>query len=213
MNDKYTFNVKTERPEEKYEKVTDYFKGKRLEEYALSKNIQRIQTRITARALEILNLRDTNSLILDAGCGPGFASFYLKNLGYNIVAFDLISQFLTYYNLNDINPLTADMIHPPFKPRTFDAIISISALQWIYRDVSNNKMEQNLVLLIKSFFQILKFGSKIVFQFYPKNDLILDKIGEIISRESTFQGGFIIDNPESPKKRRIFLELIKEGEI
>ncbi|TXT62504.1 MAG: SAM-dependent methyltransferase [Promethearchaeota archaeon] len=213
MNDKYTFNVKTERPEEKYESVIDYFKGKRLDEYALSKNMQRIQTRIAARALEILDLQDTNSLILDAGCGPGFASFYLKELGFKVVAFDLIGQFLTYYDLTNINPLVADMVNPPFKARTFDGIISISALQWIYRNIENESMERNFIILIKSFHKVLKFGSKIVFQFYPKSDHVLDKIGEIISRETPFQGGFIIDNPESPKKRRIFLELIKGDEI
>jgi len=209
MNDDYSFNIKRERPEEKYEDVFHYFKEERLEDYALSKNIQRIQTRITSRALEFLNLKSKDALILDAGCGPGFASLYLKELGYKVVAFDIISKFLYFYELKDVKPLVADMSYPPFKPNTFDAIISISALQWIYRDISNHKMEMNFINLITRFYEILKRGSKIVFQFYPKSDRILDKMGNLITRETQFEGGFIIDNPKNPKKRRIFLELKK----
>ena len=40
MNDEYFFDIKKERPEEIYKKVSDYFKGERLERYALSKNMQ-----------------------------------------------------------------------------------------------------------------------------------------------------------------------------
>lgn len=209
MNDDYSFNIKKERPEEKYEDVFHYFKGERLQEYALSKNIQRIQTRITSRAIDILNLKSTNAMILDAGCGPGFASIYLKELGYKVVAFDIISNFLYFYELENVNPLVADMSYPPFQPQSFDAIISISALQWIYRDISDHKMEMNFINLIIRFYEILKIGSKIVFQFYPKSDRILDKIANLIIRETEFKGGFIIDNPKNPKKRRIFLELKK----
>ncbi|MFO7798105.1 MAG: class I SAM-dependent methyltransferase [Promethearchaeia archaeon] len=210
MNDEYSFDVKRERPEEKFDSVFDYFKDKTLEDYAYSKNMQRIQTKITIRALEILNLKSTNALILDAGCGPGFASFYLKELGFKIVAFDIISEFLYVHNLQDLNPIVADMSYPPFKPEQFDAILSISALQWVYRGLFDKKTEKNFVNLIKSFYEILKLGSKIVFQFYPKNDTILKRINSIIIQETEFEGGFIIDNPDTPKKRRIFLELIKE---
>lgn len=209
MNEDYSFRVQRERPEDIYDSVFDYFKEENLENYAFSKSMQKIQTEITIRALEILDLQKKNALILDAGCGPGFASFYLRELGFKIVALDIISDFLFFYNLTDLNPIVADMCYTPFKPETFDAIISISALQWIYRDISDEVMERNFTNLITSFYEILKYGSKTVFQFYPKNDIILNNIKNIISRETEFQGGFIIYNPENPKKRRIFLELIK----
>ncbi|TFG26940.1 MAG: hypothetical protein EU532_08660, partial [Promethearchaeota archaeon] len=58
MNDKYRFDIKKKRPEEIYDSVQDYFKGKVLESYAQSKSLMRIQEKITIRALEILDLEE-----------------------------------------------------------------------------------------------------------------------------------------------------------
>ncbi len=107
----------------------------------------RIQEKITIRALEILDLKKNNSLILDAGCGPGFTSMYLKEIGFNVVALDIIAEFLYFYNIRDINPILCDMCFPPFKANIFDAIISISALQWIFRDMKNSYMRLKLLNL------------------------------------------------------------------
>ena len=94
MNSEFKFEVKRKRPEEIYEKVSDYFKGEILSNYAKSKSLMRIQEKITARALELLELKDKNLLILDAGSGPGFTSIYLQEVGYQVVALDIISDFL-----------------------------------------------------------------------------------------------------------------------
>ncbi|MFW9942643.1 MAG: class I SAM-dependent methyltransferase [Candidatus Thorarchaeota archaeon] len=211
MNTNYSFNVKKKRPEEEYEKVSDYFRGDVLNHYATSKNMMRIQQKITNRALELLNFKNRGILILDAGCGPGFAGIYLKEMGFRIVALDLIAEFLYFYEINEINPINSDMCFPPFKSNIFDAIISISALQWIYRDINNKMMHFMLVNLFKSFFRILKSNSKVVMQFYPKNKEIMERIGKIVSEHTDFKGQFIIDNPNSHKKRRIFLLLNKKS--
>ncbi len=213
MNDDYFFDVKKKRPEEIYKNSSDYFKGDRLVKYALSKNIQKIQMKITKRAMEILNLKNKDALILDAGCGPGFASFYLKNYNYKVVAYDIISEFLYFYDLKDINPIVGDLCLLPFKPKTFNGIISISALQWIYRDINDKNMIQNFTQLISTLYKILKYDSKVIFQFYPKNDLILKHMKEIIIRKTKFKGGFLIDNPNNPKKRKIFLILKKKNNL
>ncbi|MFX1454552.1 MAG: class I SAM-dependent methyltransferase [Promethearchaeota archaeon] len=209
MNKEFDFNVKKPRPEEEYEKVTDYFKDDILNQYATSKSMARIQQKITKRALELLNLKKNKNLILDAGCGPGFAAFYLKEMGYKIVALDLISEFLTFYEINDINPINADMCFPPFKQNIFDAIISISALQWIYRDINDDLMSSMIKSLFKAFFQILRPNSKALLQFYPRNKEIIEEIGKIITIHTDFKGEFIIDNPNNKKKRKIFLLLKK----
>ena len=211
MKDDYDFNVKKERPEERYENVMDYFNRETLSKYATSKSMMKIQERITIRALELLDLKKVNCLILDAGCGPGFTSICLKELGYNVVALDLISEFLYFYDLRELNPLAADMCLPPFQSNSFDAIISISVLQWIYRDMNNEKMRLRLLNLTKSFERILKPESKIVFQFYPKNKEIMEEIGKIFTDNTELIGNFVIDNPNNPKKRKIFLLLKKEG--
>ncbi|HUW89149.1 MAG TPA: hypothetical protein VMV43_01375, partial [Candidatus Nanopelagicaceae bacterium] len=67
MNDNYFFNIKRKRPEELYEKASDYFDLETLSNYAKSKSIMRAQIKMTQRALEILELQKNHCLILDAG--------------------------------------------------------------------------------------------------------------------------------------------------
>ncbi len=210
LNDDYFFNVKRKRPEELYKNALEYFKDETLSSYAKSKSIMRTQRKITLRALEILELKKNHCLILDAGCGPGFVAVYLNELGHKTIALDIVLNFLKYYNIRDLNPILSDMCYIPFQPNSFDAIVSISALQWIYKDLNAKKMRINLISLFKSFYVILKPKSKAVFQFYPKSKVILDSIGKIIAENTNFKGNFIIDNPDSPKKRKIYLFLKKE---
>lgn len=210
MSDDFYFNVKNKRPEETYENVSDYFKGETLLWYARSKNIMRIQEKITIRAIEILELKQERSLILDAGCGPGFASAYLNEIGHDVVALDIIYEFLGFYDIKELNPIVSDMSSTPFRNESFDAIISISALQWIYREINNKIMKEKLINLAQSLFNVLKPNSRAVFQFYPKNNDIMENIGKIFADNTKFTGNFVIDNPNNSKKRRIFLLLTKE---
>lgn len=209
MNNNYDFNIKRKRPEELFNKVTDYYNEETLSRYAKSKNMMKIQERITIRALEILDLKKKDSLILDAGCGPGFTTIYLNEQGFKTVALDLIPRFLYFYDIKELNPITADMCFSPFKPNSFDAIISISALQWIYRDSNDEIMKNKMIDLAKSFFRILRPNTKAIIQFYPKSKEILDNLSKIIINNTNFKGNLIIDNPNSPKKRKIFLLLKK----
>ena len=211
MNHEFRFDVKKKRPEETYEKVLDYFREDILTQYATSKSMRKIQQKITSRALELMNFSRKDALILDAGCGPGFASMYLKELGYRVVGLDIISDFLYYYEIKDLNPVNADMCLVPFKSNIFDGIISISALQWVFKDNSDNKMKRNLINLITYFYSILRDNSKAIIQFYPKNDAVMSMIGKIITENTKFCGEYIIDNPQNPKKRRIFLVLEKKS--
>jgi 18S rRNA (guanine1575-N7)-methyltransferase len=211
VNHEFRFDVKKKRPEETYEKVLDYFRGDILTQYATSKSMRKIQQKITSRALELMNFSRKDALILDAGCGPGFASMYLKEIGYRVVGLDIISDFLYYYEIKDLNPVNADMCLVPFKSNIFDGIISISALQWVFKDNSDNKMKRNLINLITYFYSILRDNSKAIIQFYPKNDAVMSMIGKIITENTKFCGEYIIDNPQNPKKRRIFLVLEKKS--
>ena len=209
MDNDYSFNIKRKRPEDLFENVSDYFNEETLTTYAESKSIMRTQKKITIRALELLDLKNTHSLILDAGCGPGFAAAYLNELGYKTVALDIISEFLRYYDIEYLTPILADMCYPPFKPDSFDSIISISALQWIIRNVESESERLILTNLFVSFYQILKPESNMIIQFYPKSTVIMDYISEIVNNKTSFKGNFIIDNPNNPKKRKIFLLLKK----
>ena len=168
----------------------------------------RTQEKIAERALELIKPKK-GALFLDAGCGPGFVSIYLNELGFRTVALDLIPEFLYFYKLRNINPIIGDMSNPPFRKEIFSNIISISSLQWIFKDIEDVRMRKNLINLIKSFEIIIKDDCKVLFQFYPKSDEFLKKIGKLIVKISNFQGNYIIDNPESPKKRKIYLLLVK----
>jgi len=209
LNKEYSFNIKRKRPEDLFKNVSDYFNTETLTNYAESKSIMRTQKKIITRALELLELKNDRSLILDAGCGPGFAAAYLNELGHKTVALDIISEFLKYYNIEYLNPILADMCYPPFKSDSFDSIISISALQWIIRDVKSESESLVLTNLFVSFYQILKPESKMIVQFYPKSTVIMDYIAEIVNNKTNFKGNFIIDNPNNPKKRKIYLLLKK----
>ncbi len=210
MNEDFNFNVKKERPEEIYQNIFDYYTEQTILQYATSKSMKKIQEKITLRALEILDHTKKNYIILDAGSGPGFTSIFLKTLGYkNVVALDLISDFLKIFDLKDVNPILADMCFLPFRSHIFDAVISISALQWIYRDINNKSMDLKLINMINSFYNALKPKCKAVIQFYPKNKTIMENMRKIIVKNTDFDGNFIIDNPNNPKKRKIFLLLKK----
>ncbi len=171
--------------------------------------MMRIQEKITLRALEIINIQP-EELILDAGSGCGFSSIVLNELGFDVVSLDIIRKLLYCYQVPELNPILADMCLTPFRDDTFGAIISISALQWIYSDLHNPNMENNIINLINSFYRILKPNGKVIFQFYPKNSEFMEIIGVIFKKNNLFTGNYIIDNIKNPKKRKIFLFLKKQ---
>jgi 18S rRNA (guanine1575-N7)-methyltransferase len=136
---------------------------------------------------------------------------YLNRIGYRTVALDIIPGFLNYYDIRNLNPIAADMLKLPFRPNSFNAIISISALQWIYSDISNKKIESKGKNLSESLFSILMPHSNAIFQFYPKSKDVMDIIGKNMVKNTKFSGNFVIDNPDNPKKRKIFLFLKREN--
>ena len=78
-----------------------------------------------------------------------------------------------------------------------------------YKEIDNISMKNQLVSLANSIALILKPKAKVLFQFYPKNDIIMKEIGKIFIENNNLSGNFIIDNPQNPKKREIFLILEK----
>ena len=80
--------------------------------------------------------------ILDAGCGTGYFSRRLMQDGYSVVGVDLDSAAATYARASRTPPLScviADMTALPFADRSFDCVISITALCFVEDEVKAMK--------------------------------------------------------------------------
>ncbi|KAH3903573.1 probable Putative methyltransferase BUD23 [Saccharomycodes ludwigii] len=179
--------------------------------YTKNTRVQHIQAKMTLRALELLNLNEP-SFLLDIGCGSGLSGEILSEenhiwCGIDISP-DMLATGLSTRDLDGGDLFLSDMGHGiPFRPGTFDAAISISAIQWLCNaDTSYNDPKQRLMRFFNSLYSSLKKGGKFVAQFYPKND---DQIQQILqaAKVAGFGGGLIIDNPESKKNKKYYLVL------
>ena len=72
-------------------------------------------------------------------------------------------------------PSTGDLMHHdmgtglPFRPATFDACISISALQWLcYSNSAKQVPKRRLIRFFSSLYSVLKKSARAVLQFYPE---------------------------------------------
>ena len=205
----YEFYIKYERPEEFAKDPNEFYSQKRVNEYAQSKALMRIQERITKRALEIAKI-EPPARILDLGMGCGFASTHMFLNKFQIVGIDLNLLFLSYYEIQHLNPIQSDMRDIGFRERSFDLILSISAIQWVLAEKNENNRLKHLKMIADQCNLILNPKGKIIFQFYPKSDTSMHEIGKIFNSTGQFNGNFIIDNPDNPKKRKIFLYLEKK---
>ncbi|KAL6939238.1 18S rRNA (guanine1575-N7)-methyltransferase [Hanseniaspora osmophila] len=177
--------------------------------YTTNTRVQHIQAKMTLRALELLNL-EKSSFILDVGCGSGLSGEILSEdnhvwCGMDISP-DMLQQGLEREVDGDI--MLQDMGQGiPFRAGSFDAAISISAIQWLCNaDTSYNDPKQRLMRFFNTLFGCLKKNGKFVAQFYPKDDSQTDQILQA-SKIAGFSGGLVVDNPESKKNRKYYLVL------
>ena len=99
----------------------------------------------------------------------------------------------------------------PFRAGTFDAAISISALQWLCNaDKAGHKIGKRLNRLFSSLMSCLSRNARAVFQFYPENTAQCDMITSEAKRAGFF-GGLVIDHPNSTKAKKYFLVLSTGG--
>jgi len=205
----YEFYIKYERPEEYAKDPNEFYVAKRVNEYSQSKALMRIQEKITKRALEIAKI-EPPARILDLGMGCGFASTHMFLNKFQVVGIDLNLLFLSYYEIQHLNPIQSDMRDIGFRHGSFDLILSISAIQWVLAEKNESKRIKHLKKIADQCNLILKPKGKIIFQFYPKSDTSMHEIVKIFNSTGQFNGNFVIDNPDNPKKRKIFLYLEKK---
>ncbi len=192
------WKVKIDRPEEIYDSPILYYTLEEVEKYSKSKSMKRKQEKLTARLIELMDISEGK--VLDMGCGPGFSSLFLEEMGFSVIGIDIVSDMIKKAVENGIEAKEIDMkeIGENFDENSFDYIISISAFQWLDLEGVNK--------VVKGAKKILKKGGRLGIQFYPKSEQDMIDIGRLFSRNG-FEGNFIVDNENSPRKRTIFLVL------
>ena len=192
-------------PEQRYSDPRDYFEGDVLQSYIRSKSMMHIQEQIALRVLDISGAR--SGFILDLGMGAGFSSVPLYLKGFTVIGIELIWDMLVEYPISELNPIAGNMLNLMFRDEIFDYIFSVSAFQWVL--TKNGKINRTqLNNMAKTLNGILKKKGVCVFQVYEPSQSVLDEIYSIFTKHG-FSGKFIIDNPQSKKKKKTYLYLRK----
>jgi 18S rRNA (guanine1575-N7)-methyltransferase len=186
--------------------------------YTTSSRVKNIQASMTNRALELLDL-DSPSLILDIGCGSGLSGEILSDVTeeeggpHAWFGMDISSSMLAEALDRDVegDMLLADMGQGiPFRAGTFDAAISISAIQWLCNAESSDVTpEGRLKRFFDGLYMSLRRGGKAVCQFYPKNAAQRSMISNAAIKAG-FGAGILEDDPDT-KSLKVYLVLTVGG--
>eukprot|EP01035_Chromulina_nebulosa_P019961 gene19961-25930_t len=178
--------------------------------YNSSSRMINIQTEITERALEMLDLPTNKpSYLLDIGCGSGLSGDVLEEHGHYWVGCDISKSMLdvALEKQNEYGDLVYTDIGQglPYRPGSFDGAISISAIQWLcYSNSSEQDPRHRLNRFFSSLYSILKRNAKAILQFYPENAEQAVLIAQSASRVG-FSGGLVVDYPNSSKAKKYYL--------
>ncbi|KAL2046085.1 hypothetical protein N7G274_001532 [Stereocaulon virgatum] len=186
--------------------------------YTTSSRIQNVQVEMTNRALSLLHLQ-TPSLILDIGCGSGLSGEILSSVapssgGPHIwTGMDISASMLEIALQRDVEGdlLLADIGQGvPFRAGTFDAAISISAVQWLCNAESSDTSPQGrLARFFGGLYASLKRGGRAVCQFYPKNESQRSMVSAAAIRAGF--GAGILEDGGGTKGAKVYLVLSVGG--
>lgn len=173
---------------------------------------------MTHRALELLDL-PAPAMVLDIGCGSGLSGEILSSLepelgGPHIwVGMDISASMLDVALQRDVEGdlMLADIGQGvPFRAGTFDAAISISAIQWLCNAESSEVSPAGrLSRFFNGLYSSLKRGGRAVCQFYPKNDQQRTMISGAAIKAG-FGAGILEDDPGT-KNGKLYLVLTVGG--
>jgi 18S rRNA (guanine1575-N7)-methyltransferase len=186
--------------------------------YTTSSRIQNIQASMTNRALELLAL-SCPSVILDVGCGSGLSGEILSSIdpsegGPHVwVGMDISASMLDVALQRDVEGdlMLADIGQGvPFRAGSFDAAISISAIQWLCNAESSEVSSAGrLSRFFNGLYASLKRGGRAVCQFYPKNEQQRTMISGAAIKAG-FGAGILEDDPGT-KNSKLYLVLTVGG--
>lgn len=185
-----------------------YYDKKESNSYNKNSRISKIQTEITERALELLQIENPNPIILDIGCGSGLSGKVLTNNGFNWIGIDISNEMLKVNSetVKSLGLVEYDIgCGLPFIEESFDYVISISVIQWLFQSYKTDDLPiVRIRMFFKSLYEVI--ANKAVLQFYCTK-----KETEILRTEASragFHGGTVIDK-EGTKNEKTFLVLSK----
>lgn len=188
-----------------------FYDEENVEKYVRNNRMNQIQREMTERALELMEFDDDQSrLILDLGCGSGISGDILTAYNHLWIGCDISQTMLEAgKDSGDVDKdcLRVDLAQGLcFRQGVFDAIVSISAIQWLLKSTAYNNDEPrtNFLKLFFTAYNCLKPGAPAVFQFYPEKASDCELISET-AMKAGFSGGIVIDNPNSKKARKFYL--------
>mmetsp|Transcript_6862 Transcript_6862/g.7893 ORF Transcript_6862/g.7893 Transcript_6862/m.7893 type:complete len:293 (+) Transcript_6862:138-1016(+) len=183
--------------------------------YARSTRMQQIQSVISERAIELLNLPEDSgpALLLDIGCGCGMSGDVVEKQGHTWIGMDISKDMLEVAQEGIVSEeesngdvILSDMGQGVgFRGGSFDGAISISAVQWLCYASKKSYIPR---LRLKRFFQqlygCLKRGSRAVIQLYPETPQQMEMISHAAMAVG-FTGGLVVDYPNSAKAKKFYL--------
>jgi len=178
---------------------------------------------MTHRALSLLHLTSP-SLILDVGCGSGLSGEILSQTeeegtpgGPHVwIGFDISASMLGVALEKEVEGdlFLADAGQGvPFRPGTFDAAISISAVQWLCNAESSEESPAGrLSRFFNGLYASLRRGGRAVCQFYPKNDF-QKKMVSSAAVKAGFGAGLLEDDPGTKNAKTYLVLTVGGGDL
>ncbi|MCJ1478018.1 hypothetical protein MMC13_006693 [Lambiella insularis] len=195
-----------------------FYNDSESRKYTTSSRIQNIQSDMTHRALELLDL-SSPSFILDIGCGSGLSGEILSAVPpeeggpHEWIGMDISASMLGIALDRDVDGdvMLADIGQGvPFRAGSFDAAVSISAIQWLCNeDTSEDTAQTRLGRFFNGLYASLRRGGRAVCQFYPKNEIQRSMISSAAIKAG-FGAGILEDDPET-KNSKLYLVLTVGG--
>jgi len=214
-----------------------YYNDEEATKYTRNTRIIKIQRDLTQRCIEMANIPMLDSgkerpdsesddmndsedegeyqmdpkMVLDIGCGSGLSGEILSEHGHSWIGCDISKSMLAVAQQErevEGDLIEHDMGHGlPFRAGTFDAAISVSALQWLCNaDKKVNKPAKRLKIFFESLYSVLRHGAKAALQFYPENSDQHEFIWNSAAKAG-FTGGTVVDYPNSAKRKKYYLVL------
>ncbi|KAL0217659.1 hypothetical protein RCL1_008239 [Eukaryota sp. TZLM3-RCL] len=187
-----------------------FYNDSEAHKYTRNSRIIKIQKDMSQRALELLRLPEDGECchVLDIGCGSGLSGEVLSETGHIWTGIDISQSMLSVALSRDSE---GDLFHSDmgdglfFRPGTFDAAISISALQWLCQsDRAGHIPHKRLMSFFNSLYGCLTRNAPAVFQLYPETPQHMELITSC-AMKAGFSGGLVVDFPDSTRAKKIFL--------